>query len=194
MLCFWCSVTKLCLTLCDPMDCSTPDFPVPHHLLEFAQVLVNWIGDATQTPHPLSSPSSSSFNLSQHQDLFQWVSSLHQVAKAMKLQLLHQSFQWVFRVHFLYDWLVWSPCSPRDSQESSPAPQFRSINSLSLCLLYGQKLITYNESLWLHVLCTPRGSLQETHSSKLMLHPWSVSPSPAFSIFCCYQLAHVHYP
>ena len=182
MLCFWCSVTKLCPTLCDPIDCSTPDFPVPHHLLEFAQVLVHWIGDATQPPHPLSSPSSS-FKLSQHQDLFQCVGSSHQVAKAMKLQLLHQSFQWVFRVHFLYDWLVWSPCSPRDSQESSPAPQFRSINSLALCLLYGQKLIIYNGSLWLHVLCTPRGSLQETHSSKLMPHPRSVSPSPAFSYF-----------
>ena len=103
--------------------------------------------------------------------------------KAMKLQLHHQSFQWVFRIHLLYDWLVWSPCSPRDSQESSPAPQFGSINSLALCLLYGQKLITYSGSLWLHVLCTSRGSLQETHSSKLMPHPWSVSPSPAFSYF-----------
>ena len=56
----------------------------------------------------------------------QWVSSPHQVAKILGLQLQHQSFQWIFKVDFLYDWLVWSPCSPRDSQESSPTPQFES--------------------------------------------------------------------
>ena len=59
--------------------------------------------------HPLSSPSPA-FNLSQHQGLFQWVSSLHQVAKVLELQLQHQSFQWIFRTDFLYNWLVWSPC------------------------------------------------------------------------------------
>ena len=79
------------------------------------------------------------FNLSQHQDLFQWVSSLHQVAKV--LELSHQPFQWIFRVDFLYDWLVWSICSPKDSQESSPAPQFEGINSLVFSLLYGPTLI-----------------------------------------------------
>ena len=65
-------------------------------------------------------PSPLTFNLSQHQGLFQWVSSLHQVAKVLEFQLQHQSFQWIFRTDFLQDWLVWSPCSPRDSQESSP--------------------------------------------------------------------------
>ena len=60
-----------------------------------------------------------SFNLSQHQSLFQRVRSSHQVVKVLKLQLQHQSFQWIFRIDFLYNWLVWSPCSPRDSQESS---------------------------------------------------------------------------
>ena len=79
------------------------------------------------------------FDLSQHQGLFQWVGSSHQVAKVLELQLQHQVFQWVFRVDFLKDWLVWSPCCPRDSQESSPAPQFKSISSLALCLLYGLK-------------------------------------------------------
>ena len=79
------------------------------------------------------------FDLSQHQGLFQWVGSSHQVAKVLELQLQHQFFQWVFRVDFLKDWLVWSPCCPRDSQESSPAPQFKSISSLALCLLYGLK-------------------------------------------------------
>ena len=67
----------------------------------------------------LSSRSPPAFNLSQRQGLFRWVSSLHQVAKVLELQ--HQSFQWIFRVDFLLDWVAWS-CSPRDSQESFPTP------------------------------------------------------------------------
>ena len=74
------SVPQSCPTLCNPMDCSTPDLPVHHQLLELIQTHVHWVGDAIQPPHPLSSPSPSTFNLSQHQDLFKWVSSLHQVA------------------------------------------------------------------------------------------------------------------
>ena len=62
------------------------------------------------------------------------------MAKELELQLQHQSFQWIFRVDFLWDWLVWSPCGPRDSQESSPTPQFKSINSSAVCLLYGPTL------------------------------------------------------
>ena len=77
---------------------------------------------------PLSSPSPPAFDLSQHQGLFQSVSSLHQVAKVLEFQFQHQSFQWIFRTEFLWDGLVGSPCSPRDSQESSPTPQFKSIN------------------------------------------------------------------
>ena len=87
------SVTQLCLTLCDPMDCSTPDFPVHHQLPEFTQTRVCWVCDAMQPSHPLS-PSPPAFNLSQHQGLFKWVSSLHQVAKVLGFQLQHQSFQW----------------------------------------------------------------------------------------------------
>ena len=96
-----CSVTKSWMTFYDPMDCSTPGLPVPHHLLESAQVHVHWISDATQPSHPLSPSSPSAFNLCQHQGLFQWVSCLHQVAKVLELQFHHQSFQWVFRVDFL---------------------------------------------------------------------------------------------
>ena len=88
--------------------------------------------------HPLWSPSFPAFSLSQHQGLFQWVWCLHQVDKL--LELYRQSFQWIFRVHLLYDWLVWSPCCPRDSQESSPTPQFKSINSSVLSLLFGPAL------------------------------------------------------
>ena len=78
--------------------------------------------------------SSSCLQLPQHQGLFQWISSSHQVAKVLELQLQHQSSQWIFRTDFLWDGLVWSPYCPRDSQESSPAPQFESINSSVLNL------------------------------------------------------------
>ena len=75
------------------MDCSTPDFPVYHQLLELAQTHVHRVGGAIQPSHPLLSPSPPAFNLSQHQGLFQGVSSSHQVAKVLELQLQHQSFQ-----------------------------------------------------------------------------------------------------
>ena len=120
-------VAQSCPTLCDPMDYRTPGFPVHHQLLELTQTHVHWVSDAIQSSHPLSSPSPSAFNLSQHQGLFWRVSSSRQVGKVLELRLQHQSFQWIFRVGFLQDWLVWSPCSPRDSQEFSPAPQFESL-------------------------------------------------------------------
>ena len=85
----------------NPMDCSTPGLPVHHQLLELAQTHVHWISDAIQPSHPLSSPSPPVFDLSQHQGLFQWVSSLRQVAKLLEFQLQHQSFQWIFRTDFL---------------------------------------------------------------------------------------------
>ena len=92
-------VAQSCPTLCGPMDCSMPGFPVLHHLPELAQTHVHWVGDAIQPSHPLSSPSPPAFYLSQH--LFQWVGSPHQVVKVLKLQLQHQSWQWIFRVDFL---------------------------------------------------------------------------------------------
>ena len=81
----------------------------------------------------------------QHQGLFHWVSSSHQVATVLEFQLQHQSFQCIFKTDFLYDGLVGSPCSPRDSQESSPTPQFKSINSLVLSFLYGPALISIHD-------------------------------------------------
>ena len=95
------SVAHSCLTLCDPMDYSTPGFPVHHQLPEFAQTHVHWIGDAIQPSHPLSSPSPPAFNPSQHQGLFQWVISLHKVTKGLEFQLQHQIFQWTVRTDFL---------------------------------------------------------------------------------------------
>ena len=89
-----------CLTLCDPMDCSTPGFPVCHQLLALTQTHVHWVSNAIQPSHPLLSLSPPSFNLSQHQGLFQWVGSLHQ-AKVLEFQLQHQSFQWTPRTDLL---------------------------------------------------------------------------------------------
>ena len=92
--------TSVQIALCDPTGCSTPGFPVHHQLLELAQTHVYWVDDANQPSHPLSSPSPPAFNLSQHQGLFQWVSSSHQMvhlhisSKVLELlQLQHQSFR-----------------------------------------------------------------------------------------------------
>ena len=78
------SVAQSCPTLCSPMDCNMPGLPVHHQLLEFTQTYVHWVGDAIQPSHSLSSPSPPAFNLSQHQGLFQWVRSSHQVAKVLE--------------------------------------------------------------------------------------------------------------
>ena len=86
-----------CPTLCDPVDCSMPGFPVHHQLPEFTQTHVYWVHDAIQTSHTLLCPSPPALNLSQHQGLVKWVSSLHQVAKVLEFQLQHQSFQWIFQ-------------------------------------------------------------------------------------------------
>ena len=139
------SVTQSCPTLCDPMKCSMPGLPVYHRLLEFTQTHVHWVSGAIQPSHPLSSPSPPAFNLSQHQGLCKWVSSSHQVGKVLEFQLQHQSFQWTLRTDLLYNGLVGSPCSPRDSQESSPTPQFKSINSLALSFLYSPILTSIND-------------------------------------------------
>ena len=79
-------VAQSCLTLCDPMDCSTPGLPVHYQLLEFIQTHVHRVGDAIQPSHPLLSPSPPTLNLSQHQGRFKWVSSLHQVAEVLEFQ------------------------------------------------------------------------------------------------------------
>ena len=94
--CCGCSIIKSCPTLCDSMD-----FPILHYLLEFAQTHVHWVDNAIQSSHHLSLASPPAFSLYQHQGLFQWIGSSHQVAKVLELQLQHQSFQWIFRVDFL---------------------------------------------------------------------------------------------
>ena len=140
---YWClwtvisSVQSLSrVQLCDPMNRSTPGLPVHYQLPESTQTHVHWVGDAIQPSHPLSSPSPPALTLSQHQGLFQWVSSSHQVAKVLEFQLQHQSFQWTPRTDLLWDGLDGSPCSPRDSQESSPTLQ----NSSALSFLHSPTL------------------------------------------------------
>ena len=98
------------------MDCSMPGFTVHHQLPESIQTHVHQVSDYIQPSHLLSSPSLPTFNPSQDQGLFKWVSSSHQVSKVLEFQLQHQSFQWTFRIDLLQDGLVGSPCSPRDSQ------------------------------------------------------------------------------
>ena len=85
------SASQSCPTLCDPLDCSTPGLPVHQKLPKFTQTHVHGIGDAIQLSHSLSLSSPPTLNLSQQQDLFQWVSSLNQVAKVLEFQLQHQS-------------------------------------------------------------------------------------------------------
>ena len=131
------SVTNSCPTLGDPMDCSTPGFPVHHHLPEFAQTYVHCVSDVIQPSHPLSPPSplaSWPFPASGSFPMSQLFASGGQV---LELQLQPQPFQWIFKVNFLKDRLVWSPCCPRDSQESFPASMesIESINATALSLL-----------------------------------------------------------
>ena len=100
------SVTQSCLTLCDLMDCSMTGLPVHHQLPEFTQTHVHWVVDAIQPSHPLLSPSSLAFNPSQHQGVFQWVSSLHQVAKVMSFSFnISPSNEYSGLISFRMDWL-----------------------------------------------------------------------------------------
>ena len=120
---FYCSVTQSCPTVCDAMDCSMTGFPVfspSPGACSNSCPLSQWCHPTVWSP---SSPSPPAFNLSQHQDLF-WSGHLH---------------------IFLYAWLVWSPCCPRDTQESSPTPQFRSINSSALSFLYSPTLTSIHD-------------------------------------------------
>ena len=139
------SVAQLCLTLCDPMDCSVPGFPVHHHLPKLAQTHLHRVSDAIQPSNLLSALSPPVFNLSQHQGLFKWVSSSHQVAKYWNFSLsISPSNEYSGLILFRIDWFL-SPCSPRDSQESSPTPQFNSIDYSALSFLYSPTLTSIHD-------------------------------------------------
>ena len=136
------SVAQSCLTLCDPMNCSTPGLPVHHQLPEFTQTHVHRVGDAIQPSHPLSSPFPPAPNPSQHQSLFQSVNSSHLSSggQSTGVSALASFLPKNTRTDLLSTGLVGSPCSPSESQESSPTPQFKSINSLALNFLHSPTL------------------------------------------------------
>ena len=155
------------------MDYSTPGFPVLHHLPKAC-----WNScPSSQWCHPTISSSVIPFSsyLLHYQGLFQWVSSLHQVAEVLELQLQHQSFQWIFRIDLLWDWLVWDPCSPRDSQESSLTPQFKSIDSSTFSLLHGSVLASIPD-YWKNIALT-----RQTFIGKSM--------SLLFNVLCRFVIA-----
>ena len=130
------SETKLCSSLCDPRDCSTPGSSVLYYLPEFAQIHVHWVGDAIQPSHPLLPPFSScpqSFQASGSFWMSQFFTSGGQsVGASVSATALPVNIQGWFPSGLI----GWTPCSPRDSQESPPALQFKSINSSVLNLLY----------------------------------------------------------
>ena len=143
--CCCCSVAQSCLTLCDPMDCSMPGFPVLHHLPELAQTHVH---ESLMTSnhlilcHPLLLlpsifPSIRVF-------LMSWLlaSGGQSIGASVSIS---PSSEYSGLISWLVFWLVWSPCSTRDSQESSPTPQFKSINSLALSFLYGPTLTSIHD-------------------------------------------------
>ena len=124
MLCRFSSVQSLShVTLCDPMDSSMPGLPVHHQHLELTQIHVYWVGDAIQPSHPLSSPSPPAFNLSQHQGLFQWVSSLHQVGQSIGVSPAASVLPMNIQDRFPLGWTGWisllqscpTLCDPVDS-------------------------------------------------------------------------------
>ena len=134
--------------LCDPMDCSMLGFPVHHQLPEPTQTHVHWVGDAIQACHLLLSPYPPAFNLSQHQGLLQWVSSLHQVGNFCHFSFsISPSNDYSGLISFRIDWfpLELTPSSSRDSQDSSPTPQFKIINSSMLSFLYSSTLTSIHD-------------------------------------------------
>ena len=149
VICCNCSVAQSCPTLCNPMDCSTPAFPVLHYLPESAQTCVHWLSDAIQPSHPLLHPSPLALNLSQHESLFQWVDSSHQVAKVLELQWI---FQWIFQysneysglISFRIDWF--DLLSVQETLKSPPSPKFKSISFLVLSFLYHPALTTIHDA------------------------------------------------
>ena len=140
-----CSVTQLCLTLCNPMYYNTPGFPVLYYTPGFARTQIHWVSDAIQPSHSLLPSSPLAFSLSQHHGLFRWVGSSYQVAKVLELQLQHQSFhEYSALISFMIDWfdllIVEGTLKNLLQHHSSKAS-----NSLVLSLLYGTTLTSVHD-------------------------------------------------
>ena len=146
------SVAQSCLTLCDPMNRSTPGLPVHHQLPDFTQTHVHWVSDAIQPSHPLTSPSPPAPNPSQHQSLFQWVNSSHQVAKDWSFSFsIIPSKEHPGLISFRMDCLD-LPAVQGTLQEFSPTPQFKNINSLALSFLHSPILTSIHDH-WKNQRC-----------------------------------------
>ena len=154
------------------MNCSTPSF-CPLQPLAVCSNFCSFSQRCYPTISFSVTPFSFCLNRSQHQHLLQRVGSSHQVAKVLKLQLQHQSFQWIFRVDFLYDRLVWSPCCTSHPQESSPTSQFKSINSSVLSFLYSPTF-TSTQDYW------------KNHSFDYIELCWQSDVSVFFFFLICY--------
>ena len=138
------SVAQPCPTLCDPMNRSMTGFPVPHQLLEFTQTHVHQVGDALQPCHPLSSPSPPAPNPSQHQGLFQWINSSHEVPKNWSFSFsISPSKEIPGLMSFRMGWL--DLLSVQGTQESAPTPQVKSINSSALSCLHSPTLTSIHD-------------------------------------------------
>ena len=134
------SVTQSWLTLCGPMNLSTPGLPVHHQLPESTQTHAHRVGDAIQPSHPLSSPSPSAPNPSQHQGLFQWVNSSHEVAKVLEFSASASVLALNTKDWSPLGWTGWISFHSKGLQESSPTPQFKSINFSVLSFLHSPSL------------------------------------------------------
>ena len=173
MFCCCCSTTISCLTPYNPTDGSTWGFPVLHYLLKFAQIHVHWVADAIQSFHHLPSPHFA-FSLSQHHGLFQKSRFSHQgaIEVSAAVSALPKNVQGWFPIGLT----SWSPCSPRDSLESSSAPHFESINSSALSLLYGPALTSTYDSCKNHQF----SSVQLL--SRVWTTPWTAARQASLSI------------
>ena len=139
------SVAQLCPTLCNAMNRSMPGLPVHHQLPEFTQTHVHRVGDAIQPSYPLSSPSPPAPNPSQHQSLFQCSQLFAWGGQSTGISALASVLPKKSRGWSPSEWTGWNSCSPRDSQESSPTPQFKSINSLALSFLHSPTLTSIRD-------------------------------------------------
>ena len=138
------SVAQSCPTLCNPMDCSTPGFPVHHQLPEFTQTHVYHVSDAVQPSHTLSSPSPPAFNLSQHQSFSNESALCIRWPKCWSFSFsISPSNEHSGLISFRMDWL--DLLAVQGTQESSPTPQFKSINSSELSLLYSPTLTSIHD-------------------------------------------------
>ena len=139
------SVVQSGPTLCDPMKCSTPGLPVHHQLPEFTQTHVHWVSDAIQPSHPLSTPSPPAPNPSQHQSLFQWVNSSHEVAKNTGVSALASFLPKKSQGWSPSEWTCWISLQSKGFSRVFSTPQFKSINSSVLSLLHSPTLTSIHD-------------------------------------------------